>query len=437
MRSESELRQSEEKDQEVKKLKLEYLKVILKHGLDSRFDGCVWIMRECSKLGTTVREEMLPDFLDQESKRFLLAKHRLYMKIADNYDKIDFNIKFYKTLSGDHAALDKIKEELLNLRRRDQLNPMWDAVAEMNSIVIQPDNRPDSMYQDRSLRSALLVEPPKIQSALEVRRREVTHESMLDQPNTFLTNVTPVMSDEVVASRELEALKKKASFLDDHIAIDGSAPEHSDNHQQPSPQTLTEKQQLTRQPSDYRLQRHAVRSNYTGAHQRSLHSGLSKEQLMPIHSAKLSRRSFLTGGRTVVSAAFTSLAEKKRKQFERAGVVYIGDPQYEFPYAGKFAPVDLVLPETAVIGNRLVEKCLRLERTHTSDTAHMPRLSQSRLSNPELREQPTPADLSIADIYDGLNTHVQFFEDGELLNTCKNRLELSRLFEQTDAGSLR
>lgn len=438
VRAENELRQSEERELEVKKLKLEYLRVILKHGLDSRFEGCVWIMRECSMLGAAVREEMLPDFLDPDSKKFLLAKHKLYSKIADLYDKIDFNIKLYKTLSGDQAALDKIKEELLQSRRKEQANPMWDAVAEMNSIAIQEDHRPDSLYHDRSLQSALQPEPPEAQSAVDIRRKEVTHESMADQPNTFLTNVNAGLSDEVLGSREVRAIKKSASFLGERVSFPQEADDFALRAGEESQAAISDagRHTLTRQASEYRLQRHAVRSNYTGAHHRSLQSGLSKEQLIPIQSAKFSRKSYLTGGRTVVSAAFTSLAEKKRKQFEAAGVVYIGDPQYDFPYAGKFARVDQVLPETAVIGNRLVEKCIRQERLEGGAKTKADRsLSDSR--GPQDLSQSVAADAGIADLYDGLNTHVQFYEDGELLNTCKSRLELSRLFEQFDTSSSR
>lgn len=51
----------------------DYYLRILRKGDESRSHGLIWVIETLSETGTEVTEEMLPNFLDSQAKRFLIT----------------------------------------------------------------------------------------------------------------------------------------------------------------------------------------------------------------------------------------------------------------------------------------------------------------------------------------------------------------------------
>ena len=81
---------------------------ILKQGIDSRIDGIVWMMREATKLGVFITEDKLPEYVDGQTKQFILRKFIIYSTVMDLKDQNDFMLSFYKMMIGKNTAMDQI-----------------------------------------------------------------------------------------------------------------------------------------------------------------------------------------------------------------------------------------------------------------------------------------------------------------------------------------
>ena len=434
----------------MKKVKLEFFRVILKHGLDSRFDGCVWMMREYSKLGGELRESVLPDFLDEESKEFIMVKFKYFNKMMEMYDKIKFKIEFYKILTGKESTKDHIAEEIMRLKRKEEINPMWEVISETNSIALKGNFKNAERRFDRSLNSGIQREASDQISEYQEKSRENSALAQNNRNYAFLTNVqdenSRIRNSKLVEGvpdiREDPMFVDDVSFKENERGFDGGTEELT--FKEPASQQVYERENshlnLQKQVSIRRVpHNHIQRERF-----RNIDSAMSNSMLPQVlSSAKFSKASGISANRSVVSAAFTAMAQKKMNQFIQSGVVYIGDARYEFPYASKFKRVDQIVPATAHIGNALVSEVIQKSQKRTLNTAvgsnssrKSALVSETTEKNQEalFLEEHKHTSEGYLNTFDGLLTHVQFFEDDVLINESKNRIELATTLDSIESS---
>jgi hypothetical protein len=65
------------------KAQIEFLIKIVKIGSDTRNDGVVWAMRKIKTFNGMIREDHLPEYLDDKSKDFLIRKLKIYEDLLE------------------------------------------------------------------------------------------------------------------------------------------------------------------------------------------------------------------------------------------------------------------------------------------------------------------------------------------------------------------
>ena len=105
--------------------------------------------------------------------------------------------------------------------------------------------------------------------------------------------------------------------------------------------------------------------------------------------------------------------------------------------------MDRIVPATSHIGNALVSEVIQKSQKRTLNTAvgsnssrKSALVSETTEKNQEalfLEEQKRTSE-GYLNTFDGLLTHVQFFEDDVLINESKNRIELATTLDSIESS---
>lgn len=94
---------------------------IMSKGLDGRGEGIVWMMSKIKKLGGEIRADYLPEFLDEESKTFLINKLRVYEVLIENTALYSFYWDVFKSFVG-NDEMNMTFENFMELRNQKKIH---------------------------------------------------------------------------------------------------------------------------------------------------------------------------------------------------------------------------------------------------------------------------------------------------------------------------
>src|SRR3990167_4712839 len=105
-------------------------------------------MREIKLVGGDIRGELLPEWIDQSTRDFIMAKFVKYHRCSDIAEWNSFCLSFYKMLVGDQSNSDAILEEIKLRLAKNKPNPMANMIAETDSVAL-------GRSQDRSIQASV------------------------------------------------------------------------------------------------------------------------------------------------------------------------------------------------------------------------------------------------------------------------------------------
>jgi hypothetical protein len=440
MTLEAELRANEERQKKLEEAKLNFLLTVLKQGLDSREDGCLWILRIAAKQKADITEEILPDFIDQSSKEFILSQFTLYQKAADLRDKTSFQRAFYRILSKGEGILENAKRLIFSRYKRENTNPMLEFIGEMNSISIKRRPQLSAMTVGRPDTGTFIPENYSFIDHVPGDRQQSAFQQIDIPEKAFLTEAKSLEG-------EIESVIEQPK--PDEIVIEHlHRSEISENELQstPGPLGLKEKEAsklespIIRSPlpgSFAEVQRVSSGRDLSSPHlKREFHIPLSANQRMKMASA-----------RSNFSLAESMVVRRKQEEFSRRGVVYIGDANYAFKSHGLFAAGPM--PESTQVTQALVSRAARAHtgrhrpplpdlsrresggvhsQSHTEIAKEAASLQVSALGGTEswgkLPEEQAGDEDQQEDV---LACHIKFFEGEELINCFESKREMVKL----------
>lgn len=430
VRLEAMQKQGKEREKKVRKLRLEFVTLVLKAGIDSRDDGCVWLLRESKKLGGEVREEMLPDFVDSDSREFIMTKFVAYQAIMDLKDRNDFSLRFYKLLTGGEGSMDKVMELVKARARKVERNPMLELFEETDCIAIKgqrlrtssPDprdispihaqhNHRSDMFLGLDLDTPFLTHTNEVFSSHRTPKPEIIHERHIIEP----LSATMESLEHYFIPRYLLPMKYRVAYLpifSDPQPTNIATPEPSKPRRLPS----IEEQSCLDNLDEKRLQK----------------TEWSRSLLVPA-SAQLSSHAAQDhpGNRSsyLQNSALASVVTTKQEEFSRAGVIFIGDPNYKFSYLRNFEADTLLQHEAFQVSNELVSKAVAAYRAQT----HIPVLASEHPSEDESAKEESLVESEEEDsLDDPFATHVHFYDGEILLNGPKSRMVYVGVYLETD-----
>lgn len=150
----------------IQKAQMDFLMHSIKKGKDARSEGIVWMMSTIKRLGGEIREDFLPEFLDEQSKHFLMNKLRVYEKLIENQALYKFYWDVFKGYVGrDENNLTFQNFEILKRQRNAHLTVDDTYIVEPELRIegsVYDENtllhvRPDSSIVNYSLKDSLKI----------------------------------------------------------------------------------------------------------------------------------------------------------------------------------------------------------------------------------------------------------------------------------------
>lgn len=433
MTLEAEIKTIQDRHKKIEEAKLSFLLRILKHGIDSRDDGCLWILRLAAKQNVDIKDDILPDFIDQTSKEFILSKFQLFLKAAELRDKTSFQRSFYRILTKGYTMVEDVKRIINSRYKRETVNPMLEVIGEMNSISIK---RRIQMSGLTAMRPGTVTYLPENHSFVDSRAK--------DQQLSAIPLVEKAQIP-YLTNRQATELERQSSIeRPEGEALDGEHRNYPEiSFKDPGSPTI-EPEVLDKEPR--KMESVQVRSRVYRSFADPGRVGSVIEQAntdaQNIHSTPLSAniRMKMLSARSCFSLADSAIVKKKQAEFTQRGIVYIGDANY--PFNSDNFVVDHIA-ESTQIGNELISQAMRTHNKRLmSQYSSKSRLQSSRLrssSRPNMLQESTDfqsnkmsASHSVLashvtkedaadDSEDMLATHIKFYEDDTLINNFDSK----------------
>ena len=378
------MRNGKEKETKLKQLKLEFLLLILKHGIDSREDGCVWIMREIKKSSGVVREDMLPDFIDSDSREFIRTKFISYKEMMNLREKNAFYLKFYKLMVGEFSAMDQVVKDVKAKLKKSTDDPYWEMITETDSVkIISPYPTSAKIEAENT---SLMMRDGISQGQFSMHDGRVQSAFAPSIAGDY--NPDELINPEQVTVRGAEVVVKHGNYPRDN-QVEFSSNNNRDFKYQLNNPDLIEGGSLNinaqyQTSTLNQFERNEERNNTSmlpnigdlppsSTHLANIELRYSAKTTKGVGTAAaMASRSQISSsarmfppvsGRSLVSAAFSSLATRKQEEFSKLGIVYIGDANYRFGKNNKRLLVgDDGQCEAILLSNELVSQAVKAYR---------------------------------------------------------------------------
>jgi hypothetical protein len=462
------MRNGKEKERKLKQIKIEFLTLILKHGIDSREDGVVWIMRSLKKYNIKLRDDYLPEFIDSGTKDFIMNKFVQYNEMMNLQEKNTFYLKFYKLMVGEFSAMDQVVKDVKEKLKKDNDNPYWEMISETDSIRIATAHPYSTMGRR---------ENSGIQLKDEISNAPYT-EGGGRLESAFAPSIMGGYYDPHKASDDHLILEAYQDGSD--LRIQSSNSQQHEELGTVSPQDQLASRNVSRTalaiPEDHSSAVH-FETNISNQYSSARRVDTAQNQMVSRSQVTSSRRPLPPiSGRSLASAAYSALITRKKEEFSRLGVVYIGDANYRFSKNRRLLLSDNGACEAVLLGNELVSQAVRayrkkehkqmvergysaanlssksnlasttgqehdtvvemMEDVHPEDEIHHKELKRSMSSHSsqdadseeeQRRKRAQEEDngpVLVGEEEDPFTTHVLFFDEDVLINNFRSKMEL-------------
>lgn len=115
---EKQMTQSRREIKNIQKFQIEFYIDITKQGVDCRAEGLVWLLSKIRTLGGEIREDLLPEWLDEDSKQWLLKKLQVFERLRE----LEAMYKFYWDVFKGFIGVEERFDEPSHSQSADLLN---------------------------------------------------------------------------------------------------------------------------------------------------------------------------------------------------------------------------------------------------------------------------------------------------------------------------